>query len=68
MRSNTSDSEAGVALLRGAGSRELAQELELTHQWSGSGRGWIVDIAHVPDLIALGEHRHFVVTWRERVA
>jgi hypothetical protein len=57
----TTDTATGLALLRGAGSRELAEELALTPQWSESGRGWLVDAAHVPDLIALGEYRHFVM-------
>ena len=68
MLSVTTDTMAGIALLRDTGSRELAEELALTPQWSSSGRGWVVDAVHVPDLIALGEHRRFVVSWRERAA
>ena len=64
----TIDPSTGLALLRGAGSRELADELAITPQWSSSGRGWVVDAVHAPDLIALAEWRHFVVSWRERAA
>jgi hypothetical protein len=64
----TTDHTAGLALLRGAGSRQLAVDLGLTPQWSESGRGWAVDAAAVPDLIALGEHLHYCVSWRERAA
>ena len=64
----TTDSVAGVALLRGRNCRKLIQDLALTATWSESGRGWVVDAVHVPDLIALGEIRHFVVTERERAA
>jgi hypothetical protein len=56
----------GVALLRGHGSRQLAVDLGLAVQWSEAGRGWVVDLEHVPDLIALAEHQHYCVSWRER--
>jgi hypothetical protein len=62
----TEDSTTGLALLRGVGSQQLATDLGLNPAWSESGRGWVVDAAHVSDLIALGEHLHYVVSWRER--
>jgi hypothetical protein len=64
----TTDPATGLALLRGHGSRDLAVELALIPRWSQSGRGWVVDAVHVPDLIALGEHQHYVVTERDRAA
>jgi hypothetical protein len=63
----TTDSATGRALLRGNGSKQLAVDLGLTPRWSESGRGWLVDIGQVPDLIAFGEHQHYCVSWRERV-
>jgi hypothetical protein len=62
----TEDSTTGLALLRGVGSRQLAVDLGLIPQWSEFGRGWVVDAAGVRDLIAFGEHLHYVVSWRER--
>ena len=64
----TVDSAHGSALLRGVGAKQLAVDLGLSPAWSESGRGWVVDAAHVADLIALGEHLHYCVSWRERAA
>jgi hypothetical protein len=64
----TVDGARGLALLRGQGCRELADELQLDPQWSESGRGWVVDVVHAADLLALGEWRHYIVSWRERAA
>jgi hypothetical protein len=63
----TTDASTGLALLRGVGAKQLAVDLGATPEWSSSGHGWVVDAAHVPDLIALGEHLHYCVSWRERV-
>jgi hypothetical protein len=64
----TTDSARGIALVRGAGSKQLAIDLGSTQRWSESGRGHVVDAAYVPDLCALAEHLHYVVSWRERAA
>jgi hypothetical protein len=64
----TTDATNGLALLRGFGSRDLTVDLGLSPQWSDDGRGWVVDAGHVPDLLALGEAMHYVVSWRERAA
>jgi hypothetical protein len=64
----TEDPANGRALLRGIGSKQLAVDLGLTPQWSDEGRGWVVDAAHVADLLALGEHLHYCVSYRERTS
>jgi hypothetical protein len=64
----TTDTSAGIALLKGSGARHLADWLQLDPRRSRSGGGWVVDADRVPDLVALAEWLRYVVTERERAA
>lgn len=60
----TVDHDRGVALVKGWGAKELVQNAGHKPLWSGSGRGWVVNTRHVPDVEALAQHEHRILTVR----
>jgi hypothetical protein len=64
----TTDTQTDTGLLRGTGAQYLADWLQLTPRWSSSGRGLVVPLDAVPDLVAVAGWLRYVVTERERAA
>jgi hypothetical protein len=61
----TVDDRRGLALVRGWDAKELVEAAGHRPLWSGSGRGWVVDARHVPDVEALAQHEHRILTVRQ---
>jgi hypothetical protein len=62
----TVDDHRNVLLLRGDGARDAIETLALEATWSRGGRGWVVDVKHVADVVAFCEYRHQLVVVSNR--
>ena len=61
----TDDPSRGLALLRGRAVVDAARTLGHRPAWSASGRGWVVPSEAAADVLALAEHEHVTVAYRE---
>ena len=59
------DNRRRLALVRGWGARELVLASGHKPLWSASGRGWVIDARHAPDVEALAQHERRLVSVRE---
>ena len=62
----TVDDQRSVALLRGDGAHDVIKTLSLKATWSRGGRGWVVDVKHVADVVAFAQYRHELAVVSER--